>query len=152
MASFPESIGQGTSKAKAQPSQSGGWAAESDYAEWGATTEPIVPLEMQRITFYLNGSMQTGPGTIRVITEEGDSNYGVSTGVPAKKPVHHWTIPSLPSIFFLTYLGKILKCTRNRPMVRSAVCKAPSLHTGTGRYESPLVSMSSHMSCLFMDT
>ena len=48
--------------------------AESDFAEWGATTEPIVPLEMQRITFFLNESMQTGPGTIRVTTEDGDSN------------------------------------------------------------------------------
>lgn len=46
----------------------------SDFAEWGATTNPTVPLGMQRITFYLNSNMQTGPGTIRVSTTEGDSN------------------------------------------------------------------------------
>ncbi len=45
----------------------------SDYAEWGATTNPIVPLGMQRITFYLNSSMSLGDTTITVTTSEGTS-------------------------------------------------------------------------------
>lgn len=49
----------------------------ADYAEWGATTTPTVPLGMQRITFYLNSSMTTSgtyPNTtISVTTSEGTS-------------------------------------------------------------------------------
>ena len=48
--------------------------ADDDFAEWGATTEPVVPLDMQRITFFLNSDMQTGPGTIQVTTKDGHSN------------------------------------------------------------------------------
>lgn len=33
--------------------------SDSDYGEWGAITNPTVPLGMQRITFYLNSSMAT---------------------------------------------------------------------------------------------
>ena len=51
--------------------------SESDYAEWGATTNPIVPLGMQRITFYLNSSMSTigtyPNETISITTSEGTS-------------------------------------------------------------------------------
>lgn len=32
---------------------------DSDFAEWGATTNPTTAREMQRITFYLNSSMNT---------------------------------------------------------------------------------------------
>ena len=50
---------------------------DSDYAEWGATTNPTVPLGMQRITFFLNSSMKTGGSypntTISVTTPEGTS-------------------------------------------------------------------------------
>lgn len=49
-------------------------SADEDFAEWGATTHPTVPLGMQRITFYLNSDMQTGPGTIHISTKDGDSN------------------------------------------------------------------------------
>jgi hypothetical protein len=49
----------------------------TDYAEWGATTNPKVPLGMQRITFFLNSSMSTGGSypntTIRVTTSDGAS-------------------------------------------------------------------------------
>ena len=49
----------------------------SDYAEWGATTNPIVPLGMQRITFFLNSSMATGGAypntTISITTADGTS-------------------------------------------------------------------------------
>lgn len=52
--------------------------SSSDYAEWGATTNPTVPLGMQRITFYLNSSMSTTgtcPNTtISITTSEGTSS------------------------------------------------------------------------------
>ncbi len=51
--------------------------SDSDYAEWGATTNPTVPLGMQRITFWLNSSMTTGgtyPNTtIKITTTDGTS-------------------------------------------------------------------------------
>ena len=50
---------------------------DSDYAEWGATTNPTVPLGMQRITFWLNSTMTTTgtyPNTtITVTTADGIS-------------------------------------------------------------------------------
>ena len=51
---------------------------DTDYAEWGATTNPTVPLGMQRITFFLNSSMTTSgtyPNTtITVTTADGTSD------------------------------------------------------------------------------
>jgi len=51
---------------------------DSDYAEWAATSNPKVPLGMQRITFFLNSKMTTGgtyPNTtISVTTSAGTSN------------------------------------------------------------------------------
>src|SRR3989339_665831 len=41
---------------------------DSDYAEWGATTNPITAAGLQRITFWLNSNMQTGSGTIKITT------------------------------------------------------------------------------------
>lgn len=50
----------------------------SDYAEWGETTQPTVPIGMQRITFFLNATIPIGgsfPNTeISVTTAEGKSN------------------------------------------------------------------------------
>jgi hypothetical protein len=46
---------------------------DSDYAEWSATSNPTVPLGLQRITFWLNSSMAVGPGTISVTTGAGKS-------------------------------------------------------------------------------
>ena len=47
---------------------------DSDFAEWGTTTNPTVPLGMQRITFYLNSSMLTSgayPNTTIQVTVNG---------------------------------------------------------------------------------
>jgi hypothetical protein len=50
---------------------------DTDYAEWGATTTPKVPVGMQRITFFLNSNMTTGgtyPNTtITLTTPDGTS-------------------------------------------------------------------------------
>lgn len=46
----------------------------SDYAEWGATTNPQTANGQQRITFWLNSNMQTGAGTIKITTANGESN------------------------------------------------------------------------------
>ena len=46
----------------------------TDYAEWGATTNPTVPSGLQRITFWLNSSMSLGSTTISVTTSEGTSS------------------------------------------------------------------------------
>jgi hypothetical protein len=46
----------------------------ADFAEWGATTYPTVPLGMQRITFFLNSSMSTSgtyPNTTITVTVGG---------------------------------------------------------------------------------
>lgn len=43
-----------------------------DFAEWGVTTNNA--RSMERITFYLNSSMDDGAGTIQVTTSEGSSN------------------------------------------------------------------------------
>jgi hypothetical protein len=52
--------------------------SDSDYAEWGVTTNPTVPLGIQRITFFLNSSMNTlgnfPNSTIRVTTPGGTSS------------------------------------------------------------------------------
>ncbi len=52
--------------------------SDSDYAEWGATDNPTVPLGMQRITFWLNSDMLTGGSypntTITVTTPSGTSS------------------------------------------------------------------------------
>lgn len=51
--------------------------SDSDYAEWGVTTTPTVPVGMQRITFYLKSTMTVGGAypnsTISVTTSEGTS-------------------------------------------------------------------------------
>lgn len=47
---------------------------DSDYAEWGATTNPLTASSQQRITFWLNPNMQIGAGTIKFTTPEGTSN------------------------------------------------------------------------------
>lgn len=46
----------------------------TDYAEWGATTNPTTARDLQRITFYLKSSMSTGSTTISVTTAEGTSD------------------------------------------------------------------------------
>ncbi len=50
---------------------------DDDYAEWGATTNPIVPLGIQRISFYLNSNMSINGSypntTISLTTSEGTS-------------------------------------------------------------------------------
>lgn len=57
---------------------------DSDYAEWGVvntagTKDPaaegvyVSARSLERITFYLNSKMQTGPGTISVTTPDGTS-------------------------------------------------------------------------------
>lgn len=46
----------------------------TDYAEWGATTNPTSARGLQRITFWLNSNMITGPSTIHVTTADGNSN------------------------------------------------------------------------------
>lgn len=46
---------------------------DSDYAEWGATTNPSTARGMQRITFWLSSSMSLGETTISVTTSEGIS-------------------------------------------------------------------------------
>ncbi len=54
---------------------------DTDYAEWGATTNPIVPLGMKRVTFFLNSSMTTGgayPNTTITLT----TSEGVSETIP----------------------------------------------------------------------
>ena len=54
---------------------------DSDYAEWGATTNPTVPLGMQRITFFLNSGMKIGgsyPNTTISVT----TSAGTSTTIP----------------------------------------------------------------------
>jgi len=48
--------------------------SSTDYAEWGATTNPTTARGLQRITFWLNSSMTTGSKTISVTTSEGTSN------------------------------------------------------------------------------
>lgn len=48
--------------------------SDSDYAEWGATTNPTTARGLQRITFYLNSSMATGQTTIKVTTSVGESD------------------------------------------------------------------------------
>ena len=45
----------------------------SDYAEWGATTNPTTARDLQRITFWLKPSMTLGDTTITVTTTEGTS-------------------------------------------------------------------------------
>ena len=51
--------------------------SDTDYAEWGATTNPTTARGLQRITFFLNSSMTTGGSypntTISVTTSEGTS-------------------------------------------------------------------------------
>ena len=47
--------------------------SSSDYAEWGATTNPTTARGLQRITFWLNSSMSLGDTTISVTTSEGTS-------------------------------------------------------------------------------
>ena len=47
---------------------------DSDYAEWAATSNPITARGMQRITFWLNSSMNVGSTVITVTTSEGTSN------------------------------------------------------------------------------
>lgn len=50
---------------------------DSDYAEWGAQSKPVVPLGMQRITFWLNSNMSTDGSypntTITLTNSEGTS-------------------------------------------------------------------------------
>lgn len=46
----------------------------SDYAEWGATTNPTTARGLQRITFWLNSNMTLGNTTISVTTPEGTSD------------------------------------------------------------------------------
>jgi len=48
--------------------------SSSDYAEWGATTNPITANGQQRITFWLKPGMSLGDTTITVTTAEGTSN------------------------------------------------------------------------------
>jgi hypothetical protein len=69
--------------------------SDSDYAEWGATTNPTVPLGMQRITFWLNSTMTTGgnfPNTTITIT----TANGISTSIP-----FHTRLLDTSSIYFL---------------------------------------------------
>jgi len=47
---------------------------DSDYAEWGATTNPTTARGLQRITFWLNSSMAPGSTTISVTTSDGRSD------------------------------------------------------------------------------
>lgn len=47
--------------------------SDADYAEWGATNNPTTARELQRITFFLNASMNKGDTTIKVTTSEGTS-------------------------------------------------------------------------------
>ena len=46
---------------------------DSDYAEWGATTNPTTARGLERITFWLNSNMSLGNTTITVTTPEGTS-------------------------------------------------------------------------------
>ena len=46
---------------------------DSDFAEWGATTNPTAARGMQRITFWLKPTMTIGAGTISVTTTSGTS-------------------------------------------------------------------------------
>jgi hypothetical protein len=46
----------------------------SDFVEWSATTIPYVSRGMQRITFFLKSTMNTGASTIQVTTSSGISN------------------------------------------------------------------------------
>jgi hypothetical protein len=46
---------------------------DSDYAEWGATTNPTTARGLQRITFFLKSSMSLGSTTISVTTSDGSS-------------------------------------------------------------------------------
>jgi hypothetical protein len=58
--------------------------SDDDFAEWGATTNPTVPIGMQRVTFWLKPGMQTGASTIKVTTADGSTDtipfYCRSTG------------------------------------------------------------------------
>lgn len=47
---------------------------DSDYAEWGATTNPITARGMQRVTFWLNSGMTLGNTTISITTSDGTSS------------------------------------------------------------------------------
>ncbi len=47
--------------------------AATDYAEWGATTNPTTARELQRITFWLNSGMSLGATTISVTNGDGTS-------------------------------------------------------------------------------
>jgi len=57
---------------------------DSDYAEWGAMTNPATARGLQRITFWLNSSMSLGSTNISVTTSDGTSQpipfYTKSTG------------------------------------------------------------------------
>lgn len=46
---------------------------DSDFAEWGANTQPTTPRGLQRTTFWLKSTMTLGPGTIRVTSPSGTS-------------------------------------------------------------------------------
>jgi len=46
---------------------------DSDYAEWGATTNPTTASGQQRITFWLNSSMTLGNTEISITTADGTS-------------------------------------------------------------------------------
>lgn len=49
-------------------------SSDSDYAEWGTKTNPTTARDLQRITFYLNSSMNTGATTIKVTVGGVESN------------------------------------------------------------------------------
>ncbi|HLE11076.1 MAG: hypothetical protein A2504_01735 [Bdellovibrionales bacterium RIFOXYD12_FULL_39_22] len=72
---------------------------ESDYAEWGAYENPVVPIGIRRITFYLNSSMLTGGSypntTIAVTTSE-----GVSSTIP-----FHTRLLGQNHIYFIDNVG-----------------------------------------------
>jgi len=49
-------------------------ASDSDYAEWGAVSNPQTARGLQRITFWLNPDIGTGIKTVKVTTADGASN------------------------------------------------------------------------------
>ncbi len=98
--------------------------SDSDYAEWGATTNPTTSRGLQRITFWLNSSMSLGETTISVTTADGtsetipfytrntgniyfvstvgdDSNDGLTTLTPFKTLYKMLPIMAAGDVFYL---------------------------------------------------
>ena len=111
--------------------------SDSDYAEWGSTTNPTTARGLQRITFYLNSSMSTGFTTISVTNADGtsvtipfytrttgniyfvatdgdDSANGTSTSTPWKTPMKARGVVDAGDVVYFrggTYVGETYRDT-----------------------------------------